>query len=217
VQIDSPLGSYCIDTTEVTVSQFNEYIVDSGVMIDTPPACDGAVETPLVDDDASDQDLPIGNLGECHAWSYCRWAGKRLCGAIGDGGSVQGVGRPQDTEWVYACINGPLNLAYPYGATYDPQACNTDNEEGGRVPIRSKSGCHGTTPPFDQIYDMVGNVWEFVDDLQGNGSLVNPLGGAWDTTAADLAGNGGGCLYTNGFNGVIFDFPESGFRCCADR
>jgi sulfatase modifying factor 1 len=215
VQIDSDLGSYCIDTTEVTVGQFNEYILDSGVMVDTPGECDAEVPTPFVDNDASDLDLPMGDLGECHAWSYCRWAGKRLCGAIGDGGSVIGV-TLQDTEWGYACINGKLNLAYPYGKTYDPEACNTDNADGGPVPVRSKTGCHGTTPPFDRIYDMVGNVEEFVDDLQGNGSVVNALGGAWNTSGSRLEGYGGGCLYGDPFNGVIFDFPTSGFRCCAD-
>jgi formylglycine-generating enzyme required for sulfatase activity len=171
---------------------------------------------PLVDEDASDQDLPVGNLGECHAWSYCRWAGKRLCGTIADGGSIVGVARPQDTEWVYACVNGSLNLAYPYGEKYEPGACNMDDPDGGPVPVGSKTGCHGTAAPFDRIYDMVGNVQEFTNDLQGNGSAVNARGGYWATSSMQTDMSGGGCLAGAGLNGVIFDFEQSGFRCCAD-
>ena len=216
VRIDSAMGSYCIDTTEVTVSQFNAYLIASGAMVDTPPECDAALPAPLVDQNSSDKDLPVGDLGECHAWSYCRWAGKRLCGTIADGGSIVGVAPPQDTEWVYACINGSLNLAYPYGQNYEAGVCNMDNPDGGPVPVGSKAGCHGTVPPFDRIYDMVGNVQEFTNDLQGNGSAVTARGGYWSTSSAQTNALGGGCLAGAGFNGVIFDFEQSGFRCCAD-
>jgi len=215
VLIEAGAHRYCIDTTEVTVSQFNAYVENSGAMIDTPPACDAALPTPLADQNPLDQQLPVGNLGECHAWSYCRWAGKRLCGALGDGGSVVGV-TPQDTEWVYACINGAQNLAYPYGETYQAGVCNIDDPDGGPVPVMSKMGCHGKIPPFDRIYDMVGNVQEFMNDLEGNGSSVAGWGGYWSTSSTETTQYGGGCLDQNGFNGVIYDFTQSGFRCCAD-
>ena len=76
------------------------------------------------------------------------------------------------------------------------------------------TGCHGTSPPFDQIYDMVGNALEFVNSFGGD-TTANPMGGAWDTTQADLVGYGGGCSYIHSFNGLN-PILESGFRCCAD-
>jgi formylglycine-generating enzyme len=218
VRIDSTLGSYCIDATEVTVSQFNAFIIATGgSLAGTPAACTttdgGAVMTPPVDNTPGDQNLPIGNLGECHAWAYCAWAGKRLCGAIGDGGSTVGVPKG-NTEWTYACINGTQNLDYSYGSSYDAQACNVDS--AGPVPVASKSGCKGTMAPFDQIYDMVGNVWEFVNDFGTNGDSVAPQGGSYSNTEQDFDSGGGGCHFEKGFNGVIFDFQQSGIRCCAD-
>jgi formylglycine-generating enzyme required for sulfatase activity len=212
VRIDSPLGSYCIDTTEVTVAQYNQYLFDGGSLIGVPSICysDEAAAPPPADSDPSAQDLPVAHLGECQAWSYCLWAHKRLCGAIGDGGSVVGIARPQDTEWVYACVNGVQNLNYPYGSTYQPGTCVID-EEGGPAPVKSRPGCRGTTPPFDAIYDMAGNVWEFQNDLYGNGDGVTALGGAWTSPSTAV-----GCLEGNPFNGIRFYFLQSGFRCCAD-
>jgi sulfatase modifying factor 1 len=207
VPIDSRLGSYCIDTTEVTVAQFNAYLIASGIHIDTPDACASAVRPPLVNNDPHDQNHPVGSVGPCDAWSYCRWAGKRLCGVIGDGGSIRNAA-PQDTEWHYACTNGPLNTAFPYGQTYDPTACNTEGD--GAVPVASKSGCHGMVPPFDRIYDLVGNRWEFVNDIGGPTDSNGGRGGSWKE------GMNASCSRINGFNGFIYDFPESGFRCCAD-
>ena len=215
VRIDAVNGSYCIDTTEVTIGQFNAYVeATSGVLVDVPDVCANALPTPPVDS-TDDPQKPVANLGECHAGSYCRWAGKRLCGMIGDGGSVSAGAIPLDTEWVYACANGEMNDPYPYGAAYQAQTCNVDDADGGVVPVKSRSGCHGTTPPFDQIYDMVGNVWELTNSFGGaNGTVAHPAGGAWDTTQADLSA--GGCFYVQNFDGVISDVAESGFRCCAD-
>jgi sulfatase modifying factor 1 len=217
VEVDALLGKYCIDTTEVTVSQFNGFIIATGgSLAGTPAVCTGAVVTPPVDNAPEDQNLPIGDLGECHAWAYCQWAGKRLCGAIATGGgSTIGVD-PRETEWTYACIGGVLNLAYPYGSTFDPQACNIDHPDAGVVPVASMPACKGTVPPFDQIYDMVGNLWEFQNDLGDDGMSVGAEGGSYISSESDLSAAGGGCTYRNGFNGLSFDFPQSGFRCCAD-
>jgi formylglycine-generating enzyme required for sulfatase activity len=222
VKIDSDFGSYCIDTTEVTVADFNAYVLDAGSWPGAPGGCAavgdlcddeagiGAIRPPLVDSLPADQTFPIGHVIWCDAWAYCHWAGKRMCGAIGDGGPVQGH-PPQETEWYFACTNGKANTPYPYGTTYDPTACNSEGD--GSVPVRSMPRCHGMAPPFDQIYDMVGNVTEFVLDDE-NANLcdgVGPMGGGWDN--GNLASCAGGY---SGFNGCCFAFDTSGFRCCAD-
>ena len=91
VRIDAGAGSYCIDTTEVTVANYNAFIQATGGMsIDAPDVCNTAAPGPLADHAPSDQNLPVGDVGPCSAWSYCSWAGKRLCGMIGDGGAIEG-------------------------------------------------------------------------------------------------------------------------------
>jgi formylglycine-generating enzyme required for sulfatase activity len=220
VRVDGPFRAFCIDTTEVTVAQFNAFILDAGgFFVGTPPgACDAAGPVPpAADQTPANQDLPVGTLGACHAWSYCQWAGKRLCGTLGDGGPIGFGAAATDLEWVYACVNGANNYAYPYGEQYDAQACNADHADGGRVPVKSMTGCHGVAPPYDQIYDMVGNVWEFVADLTANDGNVSAKGGAWTTTGDAMASAGGGCLVVTSFQGAsTFNFDRSGFRCCAD-
>ena len=214
VLVETALGGYCIDTTEVTVAQFNAYLLDSGVLVDAPAGCTAALRDGslaplrLVDNEPADQDLPVDTVGECYAWSYCRWASKRLCGALGDGGTAAAGAPAQSTEWGYACVNGKQNTAYPYGQTYDAGVCNTESD--GAVPVRSRSGCHGITPPFDRIFDLSGNAWEYVNDLTPTSGSADPWGGAWNSHA------GARCGPTGAFDGYVFDPEPSGFRCCAD-
>jgi formylglycine-generating enzyme required for sulfatase activity len=206
VLISASAGDYCIDATEVTVAQFNAYLIASGERIDTPPVCAKALPPPLVDSDPSRADHPAGKLGSCDAWSYCRWAGKRLCGTIGDGGSVRGIDLDK-TEWGFACTNGRLNSAFPYGPTYDPTACTTDS--GASTPVGSMPRCHGTVAPFDRIFDLSGNAAELVNDLATIDDSVAAHGGS--LKSADNSG----CAAAAGFAGYVFNFDEVGFRCCA--
>jgi formylglycine-generating enzyme required for sulfatase activity len=214
VRLDAPQGSYCIDTTEVTVAQFDAYLLDSGTLVDPPAGCSAALAggtlatLRLVDDNPDDQDLPVDQIGECYAWSYCRWAAKRLCGRVGDGGPVSASDPAESTEWGYACVNGKQNTAYPYGPVYDASACNTEGT--GPAPVGSKSGCHGITAPFDRIYDLSGNAWELVNDLTPTNTSADPWGGAWNSRS------GASCTPSGAFNGYVFNPEPSGFRCCAD-
>ncbi len=214
VAVDAPLWRYCIDTTEVTVAQFNAYLLDSGTLVDPPARCasallDGSLAAlRLVDNETRDQDLPVDQVGECYAWSYCRWASKRLCGRIGDGGPISASDPAETTEWGFACTNGKQNTAYPYGQEYDAAVCNT--ESSGPVPVASMPGCHGLTAPFDRIFDLSGNAWEYVNDLTLANGNADPWGGAWSTHA------NASCGPTGAFNGYVFDPGPSGFRCCAD-
>lgn len=121
--------------------------------------------------------LPSGYLDANTAQQACERAGKRLCTA---------------TEWVTAC-RGQQNRQFPYGAQYVPGACNVFREahpaailhgnasEGHLDPrlnlVEADGGPllrrTGTTPRCksewgtDAIYDMVGNLDEWVDDADG--------------------------------------------------
>ena len=214
VRVEAAPGSYCIDTTEVTVAHFNAYLLDSGTLVDPPQGCETALDDGslaalrLVDNQPADQDLPVDDVGECYAWSYCRWASKRPCGRVGDGGAVAASDPPESTEWGYACVNGRQNTAYPYGQEYDAGVCNT--EGSGPVPVASKGGCHGIAAPFDRIFDMSGNAWEYVNDLTPTNTSADPWGGAWSSR------RGATCTPSGAYNGYVFNPEPSGFRCCAD-
>jgi formylglycine-generating enzyme len=208
VLVEAPKGSFCIDTTEVTVADYNAYLIAGGEATETPAPCASAVPGPQVENDPAFQDHPVGSVSICHAWSYCSWAGKRLCGRLGDGSSVRDL--PVDEmEWVYACKNGVRNTTYPYGETYDPARCNTESD--ARVAVRERAECRGSAPPFDRIYDMSGNQQEIVNDMgESPDDSIASHGGSRDNGAESACGD------QHGFNGFIFNFETTGFRCCAD-
>jgi hypothetical protein len=208
---DADKGDFCIDTTEVSNAQFNQYLVASGELIDPPAECEPASATapqPKADSTPTDADLPVVNIGACWAWSYCRWAGKRLCGERGGGG---GVAPDNNTEWWFACANGKYNLAYPYGTTYKGTVCNTESDH--LVPVGSMPGCHGTVSPFDRIFDLSGNASEYINFF-GLGLQGVIVGGFYED-GVDHPDNER-CVFATGAEGLVGSANYIGFRCCAN-
>lgn len=170
VRIDAGSSSFCIDTTEVTVAQYDDFLSDFGGPYDVPTFCtsgsvaDTARPPPSSRDlDPAHQRRAASGIGYCQAYGYCKWAGKRLCGKLG-GGHEDGS---DTSEWVFACQNGARKTIYPYDdSTYDSTACNTETKVADAytmADVGSFPKCHGMSAPFDRIFDMVGNVAEVVD------------------------------------------------------
>lgn len=121
--------------------------------------------------------IPSGYMSGVMARRACDNAGKRLC-------------KPE--EWATAC-KGQRATKFPYGDSYAEGVCNVFREahpavvlygdasknhldprlnlaEGAQGPLLRKTGstreCRSEWGP-DAVYDMVGNLDEWVDDEQG--------------------------------------------------
>jgi formylglycine-generating enzyme required for sulfatase activity len=150
---------------------------------------------------------PVTSVNWCDAYSYCAWAGKRLCGQIGGGPLSQGSA--DDTgasQWFYACSQQGQR-AYPYGHNYVPTACN--GNAANVAPVATFPQCVGGYPG---IFDMSGNVREWEDSCSGAagmGDMCNERGGSVNDQGAGLA-----CA-TSDFAARTDSNVHLGFRCCA--
>ena len=93
--------------------------------------------------------LPVVGVSWHDAGAYAEWLGERT------GASCR---LPSEAEWEFACRAG-TSTHYWWGPDFDPTMANTDEGRAGRPT----SG--GTFPanPWG-LYDMSGNVWEWVLD-----------------------------------------------------
>ena len=153
---------------------------------------------------------PVVMKSWTEAQDVCRAAGKRLCG---------------DSEWTLAC-EGTARLPYPYGTKRDATACNIDktlpfvDQRALADPQRAKAEANrlwqgepsGARPacvsPFG-VYDMTGNVDEWVVNESGKPFKSGLKGGYWGPVRAR-------CRPMTTGHGESFPFYETGFRCCAD-
>jgi sulfatase modifying factor 1 len=136
---------------------------------------------------------PVTLVTHSDATSYCRW----LSGRIG-----RMVRLPTEAEWERAARGDRDGHRYPWGDDVDASRANflpdpALKRHRGTRPV----GCY---PPNDlQLYDMAGNVWQWVADWYradayrthngdprnprgpGSGSLRIVRGGSWVTHDVD--------------------------------
>ncbi len=230
VRVPLPDGSsFCIDSTEVSTRQYRAFLRADYPLAQQPSYCawndryapgfHPGDEEPWPADD-----LPMAFADWCDARAYCAWAGKRLCGKIGGGNILVNIPLsdhpvdPLHEEWPYACTAGGTRI-YPYGNVYDETGCVTVTYDGDPNytestdhirPIREAKKCEGG---FPGLYDMGGNVSEWVDESNqevGEGDSVSDLGGyyASDSTEAKCIQRYGDLRSTQG--------GATGIRCCKD-
>lgn len=126
---------------------------------------------------------PLVDLMPADAAAICAATGKRLCSRY---------------EWVNACL-GTHRRQYSYGGKYKREACRTEMEAatitGARPDCKTDTG----------IYDMVGNVMEWVADERGEMAVA--VGGSY------LSGQGADC-FTRYYFPNQHQHKQIGFRCC---
>jgi hypothetical protein len=167
---------FCIDATEVTVDQFAVFIdagVDPATQIEHCRTNTSYV--PLGATDAGDE--PVNGVDWCDAFSFCAWAGKKLCGPIDDAPADAGSGVDagfvhglsfddiplrEKNGWLWICQGGDRALPYPYG--YDEDASAGCSEPGGGfLPPQVRRVAVGCEGPFPGLFDMTGNTQEWID------------------------------------------------------
>jgi hypothetical protein len=210
VKVQTSSGDpYCIDSTEVTRDQYAAFLATSP-QLNQPAPCNGNQNfTPTLawPPKPADQKLPVVGVDFCDAAGYCAWAAKRLCGAIGGGGTdLNGADDPSTSQWLNACSDGGT-LNYPYGPDYEPATCNgADYNANGPIKVQNALLCVGGV---SGIFDMSGNVREWENACDGSDCRVR--GGSFNTSIDDdLA-----CTGDANLNRYATD-SATGFRCCKD-
>jgi formylglycine-generating enzyme required for sulfatase activity len=141
--------------------------------------------------------MPVTNISFLQAKKLCENAGKRMCTL---------------PEWERAC-RGNENRDYPYGKTFDKKKCNAvylydDPTKSKPVPAGSMEECK--TP--EGVYDLSGNLWEWIDEEDQTGSLRLLIGGGFSNLDYML-----GCKPNDeAFQPVDVAGEGLGFRCCKD-
>jgi formylglycine-generating enzyme required for sulfatase activity len=216
------VGTYCVDGTEVTNAHYEAFLAqvqsNAAAVAGLPAACGFKTAPGLTPANwpqaAAKASRPVAWVDWCDAYAYCKWAGKRLCGAIA-GGSLPPAEYKDAaaSQWFGACSHGGDGQhAFPYGSTYDPDRCNgldRNNDAGLTIDVAAATNCVGG---FPGIFDMSGNVEEWEDTCTATTGAKDDCqvrGGAADDVAAAMR------CERNARVTRDYRSAHKGFRCCA--
>lgn len=211
------VDDFCIDRREATNAEYSDFVA-SQPSLPTDALC-GWKKSHAADcaNYFSTSTLPVQCVDWCDARAFCAWAGKRLCGRRGAKQPDAGLGNaqasePTVSEWAYACVDRKPEQQFPYGSTYTKAACNVFEGNKTLAAPESFTACHGDLG----IYDLLGNVIEWVDDCAPAGDPA--MAQCWtvgDSFRFTAAPDPGRCTNPDS-NTRSFRANDLGIRCCAD-
>lgn len=231
------VGAFAIDVYEVTNTQFERFVNETGYITDAEKKGagwayrEGAKDWELVagaewrHPEGPDSHIknrgghPVVQVSWNDAVAYAAWAGKRL---------------PSEAEWEYAARGGKEQKVYPWGDELNPGGKAVANFWQGVWPKRNLliDGFFYTAPAGSfpangfGLHDMAGNVWEWCADWYGedyykSAPAVDPRG-AFDGTTRAARGGSWFCseAYCGGYRSAFrgrspqdYSFNNVGFRC----
>ncbi len=155
-------------------------------------------------------DYPVENV----TWEQCNEFITKLNKMTG-----QTFRLPTEAEWEYAARGGSKSKGYIYagGDTADDVAWNPGNSDGAKHPVRQK------TANELGLYDMSGNVLEWVYDTKGDypsTAVTDPTGPGTVTDASRHIQRGGSWYYNVSFcrsTARVFAPATSGYNDCGLR
>ena len=193
------LDEFYMDTREVTVGQFREFVNQSGYNY-------GGNWNDVAKYSPGDE-YPMVLVNWNDATAYAGWAGKRL---------------PTEAEWEYAVRGGLVGKRYPWGDEISHDDANYDGT-GGKAKWSKCSPVGSFAANGYGLYDMTGNVYEWCQDWSGsdydsNTPAKNPSGpvtgkyrvlqgGGWDSSTLDLR------VAYRIRNAPLYQRYSCGFRC----
>jgi len=168
------INGFSIDRTEVTVGAFKKYLKESGLKTQAELSGGGfewgfgwerrsgwTYKEPQ--GQLASDDEPVVHITWDEANDYCNYLGGRL---------------PSKREWSLAAYTETRAIpsdgfergeSYQYPVGNSPVGMN--NNKSHHLPVgKTKKGVNG-------LYDMGGNVWEWLSDRDGNEALT--AGGSW--------------------------------------
>ena len=142
------VDTFAIDTFEVTNGRYLEFVKSTGHRVPQNP------RTPTRNlwqgESITDEliDRPVINVDWFDAEAYCRWADKRL---------------PTEAEWEKAA-KGTSDRRFPWG-NVEPTSkhLNYNQRWIGERTLMPVGSYEAGKSPYG-VYDMAGNVWEWVND-----------------------------------------------------
>ena len=138
--------------------------------------------------------FPKTEVSYFEAKELCEQSGKRLC---------------TEHEWERACI-GDNEWEYSYGPEKELFRCNTDGVEMGDDSLIAPCGSHPGCKNKWGVYDLNGNVSEWVEENEPGNHGVLRGGTAWKTDAY-----GQSCFSRHAHLRTDNTWKDDGFRCCA--
>jgi formylglycine-generating enzyme required for sulfatase activity len=198
------LDDYYIDKYEVTNARY-QACVDAGVC--QPPREMSSATRSNYYGNSDFDDYPVIYVDWDMAVVYCEWRGAQL---------------PTEAQWEKAA-RGTDGRSYPWGEGIDAILANYNYNIGDTTAVGNYED--GVSPYG--LYDMTGNVWEWVADwYSGTYYQTSPSANPTGPASGQFRGLRGGSwlneeefvhTFTRGWNQLeYFQYVDFGFRCAKE-